>query len=125
VRGSAGTEVSFLIKSLLHRLGLDDPKRVHKLRILASSASLPLDGANRAKSLQYLRDLFAPYGTSDGPGDPGSQDPAFWLDCVVPGKLHLDRVELTTLPSGPFEAFVRLPIRKARVSCAMSSPRTP
>jgi len=106
VRGSAGTEVSFLIKSLLQRLGLDDPKRIHKLRILASSASLPLDGANRAKSLQYLHDLFAPYGTSGGPTDPGSRDPGFWFDCVVPGKPHLDRIELTRLPNGPFEALV-------------------
>jgi len=46
VRGSAGTEVSFLIKSLLQRLGLHNPDVIHKLRILASSASLPLDGEN-------------------------------------------------------------------------------
>ncbi|HAP12892.1 MAG TPA: helicase, partial [Afipia sp.] len=89
VRGSAGTEVSFLIKSLLQRLGLDDPAKIHKLRILASSASLPLDGENEDHSLRYLRDLFAPYGTSQGPGDPGTQDPTFWRDCVVPGKPHL------------------------------------
>ena len=40
VRGSAGTEVSFLVKSLLVRLGLDRPEHRHKLRILASRASL-------------------------------------------------------------------------------------
>ena len=74
VRGSAGTELSFLIKSLLQRLGLDKPDLIHKLRILASSASLPLDGENEAHSLQYLRDLFAPYGTSQGSGDPGTQE---------------------------------------------------
>src|SRR5256885_10741002 len=51
VRGSAGTEVSFLIKSLLQRLGLDDPKKIHKLRILASSASLPLDGDRKSTRL--------------------------------------------------------------------------
>lgn len=106
VRGSAGTEVSFLIKSLLQRLGLDDPKKVHKLRILASSASLPMDGDNRTKSLQYLRDLFAPYGTSADPADPGSLEPDFWFDCVVPGNPHLDRVEMTKLPSGPFEDLI-------------------
>ena len=106
VRGSAGTEVSFLIKSLLQRLGLDDPKKLHKLRILASSASLPLDGDNRARSLQYLRDLFAPYGTSEGPADAGKQDIGFWLDCVVPGEPHLDQVKLTTLPTAPFETLV-------------------
>jgi hypothetical protein len=68
VRGSADTEVSFLIKSLLQRLRLDKPELIHKLRILASSASLPLDAENEAQSLRYLRDLFAPYGTSQGPG---------------------------------------------------------
>jgi ATP-dependent helicase YprA (DUF1998 family) len=77
VRGSAGTEVSFLIKSLLQRLGLDKPELIHKLRILASSASLPLDGENEEHSLRYLRDLFAPYGTSEGPNDPGTKKAGF------------------------------------------------
>jgi Lhr-like helicase len=106
VRGSAGTEVSFLIKSLLQRLGLDKPELMHKLRILASSASLPLDGENEAYSLRYLRDLFAPYGTSQGPSDPGTKGQAFWRDCVVPGKPNLDCVKLTQLPTQPFEDLV-------------------
>jgi hypothetical protein len=106
MRGSAGTEVSFLIKSLLQRLGLDKPDLIHKLRILASSASLPLDGENEAQSLRYLRDLFAPYGTSQGPGDPGTQEKTFWRDCVVPGKPHLDRVALAKLPIEPFADLV-------------------
>ena len=52
-RGTAGTEVAFLIRSLLHRLGLhpDHPK----LRILASSASLE---PNETASLNFLRDFF-------------------------------------------------------------------
>ncbi|MHC2676960.1 Lhr-like helicase [Bradyrhizobium diazoefficiens] len=102
VRGSAGTEVSFLIKSLLQRLGLDKPEVIHKLRILASSASLPLDGENEEHSLRYLRDLFAPYGTSEGPNDPGTKKLDFWRDCVVPGTPHLDRVALSKLPTEPF-----------------------
>lgn len=106
VRGSAGTEVSFLIKSLLQRLGLDDPQKIHKLRILASSASLPLDGENEAHSLRYLRDLFAPYGTSGSSSDSGTREPDFWRDCVVPGKPHLDQIALSKLPSEPFEALV-------------------
>jgi len=106
VRGSAGTEVSFLIKSLLHRLGLDDPRRLHKLRILASSASLPLDGDNEEQSLRYLRDLFAPYGTSSSPGKAGSTDPGFWLDCVVPGEPHLEHLAVPRLPREPFEALI-------------------
>lgn len=106
VRGSAGTEVSFLIKSLLQRLGLDKPNLVHKLRILASSASLPLDGENEAHSLRYLRDLFAPYGTSQGPSDPGTNELAFWRDCVVPGKPHLDQITVARLPPEPFVDLV-------------------
>lgn len=106
VRGSAGTEVSFLIKSLLQRLGLDDPRRIHKLRILASSASLPLDAENEKHSLRYLRDLFAPYGTSPAAGDAGTTDLKFWLDCVVPGKPHLDQIEVPKLSREPFEALI-------------------
>lgn len=113
VRGSAGTEVSFLIKSLLQRLGLDDPGKLYKLRILASSASLPLDEENERHSLRYLRDLFAPYGTSQGPADSGTQDPAFWRDCVVPGKPHLDQIALVRLPREPFENLVNASDPKA------------
>ena len=51
-RGTAGTEVAYLLRLLLLRLGLtpDSPK----LRILASSASLERD----AGSLQFLSDFF-------------------------------------------------------------------
>ncbi|MEO8381596.1 MAG: DEAD/DEAH box helicase [Acidobacteriota bacterium] len=51
-RGTAGTEVGYLLRLLLARLGLspDSPK----LRILASSASLDGD----ADSLTFLRDFF-------------------------------------------------------------------
>ena len=58
-RGTAGTEVAYLLRLLLHRLGLEPSSP--KLRILASSASLDAD--NEA-SLQYLLYFF---GT---PGDP-------------------------------------------------------
>ena len=52
-RGTAGTEVAYLIRLLLHRLGLhpDHPK----LRILASSASLD---PNESASLAFLKDFF-------------------------------------------------------------------
>ena len=107
VRGSAGTEVSFLIKSLLQRLGLDDPSRMHKLRILASSASLPLEGERGRQSLQYLRDLFAPYGTSAGPSDPGKRDDLeFWRECVVPGRPHLSVRAVEVLSAKPFEELI-------------------
>lgn len=86
IRGSAGTEVSYLVKSLIQRLGLDDPAHRHKLRILASSASLPMDGENGVQSRRYLRDLFAPFGTSRAIGDVGTTDEGFWTDCVVKGE---------------------------------------
>lgn len=54
IRGSAGTEVAGLVKTLIHRLGLGQPEFRHKLRILASSASLPTDGPAGEESLQYL-----------------------------------------------------------------------
>ncbi|MGW5470199.1 DEAD/DEAH box helicase [Streptomyces chartreusis] len=40
-RGTAGTEVSYLLRNLRHRLGLD--KNPEKLRVLAASASLEAD----------------------------------------------------------------------------------
>lgn len=52
-RGSSGSEVAYLIRLLLHRLGLD-PQHP-QLRILASSASLE---ANDPKSTQFLCDFF-------------------------------------------------------------------
>lgn len=54
-RGSSGTEIALLLRILIQRLGLDDPKRYRQLRILASSASLE---GNDQRSLDYLRDFF-------------------------------------------------------------------
>lgn len=53
-RGTAGTEVSYLLKHLISRLGLDQEKHRHKLRILASSASLPVEGPEGEQSVEYL-----------------------------------------------------------------------
>lgn len=69
-RGTTGTEVAYLLRLLLRRLGLtpDSPK----LRILGSSASLePTDG----KSLEYLSGFF---GTAWQPSNiiPGYPEPA-------------------------------------------------
>ena len=85
VRGSAGTEVSGLVRALIHRLGLDRPEHRHKLRILASSASLPLEGQDGERSTRYLHDFFGPFGTFEKPGASGASDPQFWRECVVPG----------------------------------------
>jgi DEAD/DEAH box helicase domain-containing protein len=55
-RGTAGTEVAYLVRLLLHRLGLspDSPQ----LRILASSASLESEGGDQAKKWSYLGEFF-------------------------------------------------------------------
>jgi Lhr-like helicase len=89
IRGSGGTEVSFMVKSLIQRLGLDAPAHRHKLRLLASSASMPMEGERGIQSKRYLRDLFAPFGTSTGPSDLGSEDAEFWEQCVVRGVPEL------------------------------------
>ena len=54
-RGSSGTEIALLMRVLIHRLGLDDPKRSKQLKILASSASL--EGSDH-RSIDYLQDFF-------------------------------------------------------------------
>ncbi len=103
VRGSAGTEVSFLIKSLLARLGLDNPEHRHKLRILASSASLPMDEERGEQSRRYLRDLFAPFGTFASAADEGTLDTDFWKGCAIPGDPEVPSPLSAKLPTKPFE----------------------
>jgi ATP-dependent helicase YprA (DUF1998 family) len=50
-RGTAGTEVGYLIRNLKHRLGIT--QQPHKLRILAASASL-----DPSRDRAYLREFF-------------------------------------------------------------------
>lgn len=107
IRGSAGTEVSFLVKSLIQRLGLDHPDHRHKLRILASSASLPMDGEPGVQSRRYLRDLFAPFGTSAVAGDPGSTEEAFWTQCVVKGEPDVPQWAGGALDPLPFVSLLK------------------
>jgi Lhr-like helicase len=82
-RGTAGTEVAFLIRKLLFRLGLHLPEHRKKLRILASSASLPLDGQEAGASLQYLWDMFGTFGLDIDPELATKKD---WAECVVSGS---------------------------------------
>ncbi|RYY13549.1 MAG: DEAD/DEAH box helicase, partial [Alphaproteobacteria bacterium] len=107
IRGSAGTEVSYLIKSLIQRLGLDQPAHRHKLRILASSASFPMDGEPGVQSRRYLRDLFAPFGTSSKSGDEGSIEEDFWADCVVKGEVDLPPWTGGALSPDPFVRLMK------------------
>ena len=78
-RGSAGTEIAYLLKMLLTELGLTKPENRHKLRVLASSASLPITGPDREQSLDYLWDLF---GLS---GLPDEGDRSSWEKAIVSG----------------------------------------
>jgi DEAD/DEAH box helicase domain-containing protein len=80
-RGTAGTEVSFLLRLLFTRLGLDRPEHRHKLRVLASSASLPLEGGAGERSLDYL---WAFFGTQ-GLGGSGTRER--WTESIVQGRV--------------------------------------
>jgi DEAD/DEAH box helicase domain-containing protein len=106
-RGAAGTEIAYLLRLLLHRLGLSDPKHRHKVRILASSASLPVEGDEGARSRTYLWDMFGSFGTWTPQGD-RAMDPSDWSTAIVPGEPEPERPENTTaLPSQPFVDFLR------------------
>ena len=85
-RGSAGTEVSFLIRLLIDRLGLTSEQHRHKLRILASSASLPMKKDKRDESLQYLWDMFGSHGTRSSVGDDKPRERASWSSSVIEGR---------------------------------------
>ncbi|WP_456022939.1 DEAD/DEAH box helicase [Pseudomonas protegens] len=97
IRGSSGTEVFGLIRALIQRLGLDQPATRHKLRILASSASLPQEGETGARSLKYLYDFFGPLGTFRSKGDKGFAKAADWDSCIVSGEVVLATID-TPLP---------------------------
>ncbi len=84
-RGSSGTEVAYLLRLLLDRLGLSREEHRHKLRILASSASLPSSPEAEAEaSAEYLWDMFGKFGLYSDPSlDKGKEA---WLDSIVSGK---------------------------------------
>ena len=72
-RGTAGTEVAYLVRTLFERLGLTEAEHRHKLRILASSASLPVDGVEGQRSRSYLWDMFGDHGTFSAPDGSGGR----------------------------------------------------
>jgi DEAD/DEAH box helicase domain-containing protein len=63
-RGTAGTEVSYLLRLVLDRLGLNPTHP--QLRILASSASLETEGKAGEYSSQFLEDFFGVPPKADG-----------------------------------------------------------
>ncbi|ADL01345.1 DEAD/DEAH box helicase [Brevundimonas subvibrioides] len=105
VRGSSGSEVAGLLRMLINRLGLDDPAHRHKLRILASSASLPIDGVGGEASLKYLWDFFGENGTFSAAGV-GAEGPAFWSNCVVPGEPEAGVERSAILDPAPFSGLL-------------------
>ncbi|MEM8671011.1 MAG: DEAD/DEAH box helicase [Planctomycetota bacterium] len=84
-RGSAGSELAGLLRSLLLKLGLLEPEHRHKLRILCSSASLPTEGDNGERSQEYLWDLFGRNGHWDGENEPDN-NVAIWRPSVEAGE---------------------------------------
>lgn len=107
-RGSPGTELSFLIRLLLARLGLANPRNAHKLKILASSASLPTEGEEGERSLQYLWDMFGAQGTHKSANGPHAEKPADWGNSVVAGEVIPEHPFSTeTLDTEPFIELLR------------------
>ena len=83
-RGAAGTEVAYLLRLLLHRLGLTEPGQRHKVRVLASSASLPADSTEAELSAKYLWDMFGDFGLPEGLDETSGGEA--WLRAIVPGR---------------------------------------
>lgn len=91
-RGTAGTEVAYLLRVLLLRLGLDPVRNPHgQLRVLASSASL---GDDDATALQYLTDFF---------GAPAASFELIKGQQVLPTAIAA--AAPATLPAAAFAAF--------------------
>lgn len=82
IRGSAGAETSSLLRVLLDKLGLTDPAHSHKLRVLSSSASLPMDEKNEQSSLDYLMNMFGSAGT----GGEHVDARRIWSESIVAGE---------------------------------------
>jgi Lhr-like helicase len=106
-RGTAGTEVAYLIRLLLNRLGLQPNSE--KLRILASSASLDNQGPNAEKSSQFLQDFFGVTDTRAVQIIPG----------VSPQPEQVDQ----HLPPEPFQTLAKAwdtgePVRERKVAKA-------
>ena len=84
-RGATGTEVAYLLRLLLHRLGLSAPDQRHKVRILASSASLPAEPTQEAEnSAEFLWDMFGMFGLEPGLDEEKARKA--WREAIVSGR---------------------------------------
>ena len=108
IRGSAGMEVVGLLRSLFSKLGLDEPRNRHKLRILASSASLPVDESGAEESLKYLSDFFGSFGTELPSRATRQQLNETWRAAVVTGEAIPEHFALPVpLPAAPFVSIAQ------------------
>lgn len=113
-RGSSGTEVAYLLRLLMDRLGLSREDQRHKLRILASSASLPDSPRKEAEaSADYLWDMFGRFGLStDLSPEDGKRA---WLDSIVSGReipsveADVEKLSLHTRPYRDLLEYSRRP----------------
>jgi hypothetical protein len=123
-RGASGTEVAYLLRLLFQRLGLTDPAHHHKLRILASSASLPTTGEEGRRSELYLWDMFGRYGTHSTPGGSGFSEAAAWKATIVPGEPESEQPRGSgRLPPAPFVGFLEQHgAGRAAPACALEAP---
>lgn len=95
-RGTAGTEVAYLIRLLLYRLGLNPMSP--QLRILASSASLDLSGDNASQTFTFLGEFFGM-----------TPEEARSRFSVVEGERELpSELPAPALPTGAFAASLAL-----------------
>ena len=105
-RGSSGTEVAYLLRLLFDRLGLTEAGQRHKLRILASSASLPTNPGDLAQqSASYLWDMFGSHGLGSEELD-REEGLRAWQRAIVPGKEVAVSSTNNALESEPFRTLV-------------------
>ena len=113
-RGAAGTEVAYLLRLLLHRLGLtQSPHQRAKIRILSSSASLPASPQKQAaQSAQYLWDMFGPFGLLPDEARSEEACKTLWKEAIVAGEekagRHLPSSDIPQLPRDPFTQILSI-----------------
>ncbi|MBT2558138.1 DEAD/DEAH box helicase [Hymenobacter sp. ISL-91] len=95
-RGTAGTEVSYLLRLVLDRLGLSPTHP--QLRILASSASLETEGKEGEASRQFLEDFF---------GVPQQKDGTEAFRIIKGQEIEVDPVDANSGPL-PLTPFIQL-----------------
>ena len=124
-RGSTGTEVCYLLRLLFDRLGLTDPRFRHRLRVLASSASLPAEGEGKEQSLRYLWDMFGRHGTNTRVLVEPPPDTPDWTQCLLPGVEKPASPESSeTLPIDPFTTLIAESRPTANEVARLAHPNT-